>query len=242
MMGSSYRRAAWAVLGFSLGLAGPAVGQTVDEVLERHYEAIGGVEAWENVETMRASGTISISGGMMQGPFRIVQKRPAMARIEMTLQDMEIVQAYDGRTAWQIMPMTGSTEPVEADSVTAATIIEQADMDGPLIGWREDGHEVELIGTETVEGQELVKLRLTQRNGSVSIYYLDTDRYLPRRIESEAAAGTSTTRFEDYRDIGGLTFPFSITIDTAVGLQALTFDEVEVNVPVDESVFSMGSG
>jgi hypothetical protein len=34
-------------------------------------------------------------------------------------------------------------------------------------------------------------------------------------------------------------FPFLIEIDTPMGVQQLTFDSIEVNVPVDETVFSM---
>lgn len=220
----------------------PAAAQTVDEVLAKHFAAIGGVEGWRGLQTLKASGTISISGGMMEGPFSIVQKRPAKARIEMMLQGMQIVQAYDGKTAWQIMPFSGSTEPQQADPQTAQLIIEQADLDGPLIGWREDGHQVRLLGREVLEGTEVLKLELTQKNGSVSYYYLDAARYVPLKIEGLSAGTQTGTRFRDYRSVGGLLFPYSITIDTPIGQQVLTFTTVQINVPVDDRVFSMSAG
>ena len=98
-----------------IGFAFPVVGQSLDDVLAKHYEAIGGLEAWTGLESMEMSGTISLAGGMAQGPFQVHQKRPSMTRIEITIQGMNIIQAYDGKMAWQIMPMTGSTEPAEAD-------------------------------------------------------------------------------------------------------------------------------
>ena len=220
------------------GVALPSVGQSVDEVLDKHYEAIGGLEAWTSLQSMVASGTLSVGGGMMQGPFRGYQKRPAMFRLEFTIQGMTIVKAYDGITAWQIMPMTGSTEPVEADPMTAATIIEQSDMDGPLIGWREDGHSIEVAGTETIDGTEAIHLTVVVR-GTTSQFYLDANTYLPIQIKAEVMGMNTTTKLSDYRNVDGLLFPFLVEIDTEMGAQALIFDEVQINVAVDESIFSM---
>jgi len=180
---------------------------------------------------------------MMQGPFEIIQKRPAMARMELTVQGMEIISAYDGENAWQIVPFTGSTEPQVADPATARQLIEQADLDGPLIGWREAGHQVELAGRETVDGVEAIKLRVTLNTGDVSYYYLDAENYVPIRIvavrEVQGQQAELTTILDEYREVGGLLFPFRIQIDTPVGTQSLAFDRIEVNVPVDESVFAM---
>jgi hypothetical protein len=218
----------------------------VDDVLSRYYEAMGGVAGWTGLQTMTASGTLSVANGMMQGPFEIIQKRPAMARMEITLQGMEIVSAYDGETAWQIFPITGSTEPQVADPATARQLIEQADLDGPLIGWKEAGHRVELAGRETVDGVEAIKLAVTLNTGEVSYYYLDAEDYVPIRIvavrEIQGARTQLTTVLDEYREVGGLLFPFSIEVDSPVGIQALAFDRIEVNVPVDERVFSMPPG
>jgi hypothetical protein len=194
---------------------------------------------------MKAAGTLNVMGGMMEGPFTIVQERPAKARIEMTIQGMQIVQAYDGQTAWQIMPMMGVTTPQIADAATAQQIIEQADLDGPLIGWREAGHMVELAGTETIDGAQATKLKVTFKTGEVTYYYLDAG-YLPIRMvavrDIQGAQTELTTVLDDYRAVGGLMFPYSIQIDTPVGQQALYFKTIEVNVEVDDTVFSMPGG
>lgn len=226
-------------------LAQPAAAQTLDEVLSNYYDAVGGVDGWRGLETMTASGTLNVANGMMQGPFEIIQKRPAMARMELTVQGMEIISAYDGETAWQIMPFTGSTEPQVADPTTARQLIEQADLDGPLIGWKEAGHRVELSGRESVGGVEAIKLRVTLNTGDVSYYYLDAEDYVPIRIvavrQVQGQEAQLTTILDEYREVGGLLFPFRIQIDTPVGTQALAFDRIEVNVPVDERVFEMPS-
>lgn len=241
MAGMAARRAAIAVL-FTAILAVPVMAQDLDEVLARHYEAIGGADAWVNLQTIKASGTIAVSGGMLQGSFDLVQKRPAMSRSDIVLQGMTIVQAYDGETAWQINPFATGEEPVVAEPAAAQQIIEQADLDGPLIGWRESGHRIEFVGPTDLAGQPVLELLVTLANGTASHYYLGADSYLPVRIVSEVMGSETTTVFDDYRDVDGLKFPFSIEIDTPIGVQTLTFSSVEVNPAVDESVFSMSGG
>ena len=235
-------RVAVAALTVFLGvsLVQPGSGQTVDEVLEKHFEAMGGAESWADLQSMRASGTLSVAGGMAEGPFTLVQNRPAMWRMDVTIQGMSIVQAYDGDIAWQINPMMGSPEPQVADAMTAEIIIANSDLDGPLVGWKEDGHQIEVMGHESVDGTDTIKLQVTA-NGNISFYYLDASSYLPFQIESSTGGQSTKARLSDYREVGGLLFPFAIDIETGMGPQSLVFDSIEVNIDVDETEFSMGS-
>ena len=238
------RKGMLAALAFA-AIAVPATAQTTEEVLGRYHEAIGGVDAWKGLTTMRASGNINVMG-MMDGPFTIVQKRPAMARIEMSIQGMNIIQAYDGKTAWQVMPMmTGTNEPVVADAETAQSLMEQADLDGPLIGYEADGTVIEYEGMESMDGAQAAKLKVTNKDGLVTYYYLGGD-YLPFKMVSvrklQGVDTQVTTNLGDYQNINGLMFPFLIEIDTPMGVQTLTFDSVETNIQIDESVFSMTGG
>ena len=229
----------------AVATAVPAAGQSLEQVLDGYYDAIGGVEAWEGLRTMRASGTLDVMGGMATGPFTIVQMRPAMFRLTIDIQGMRIVQAYDGATAWQVMPMMGITEPEVADAETAASIREQSDLDGPFIGWEEDGLTLALDGTEVIDGVETTKVRVTSPEGKIWDVYLGAD-HLPVRIVSTASVqgvtGQLTTKLGDYRDVGGMMFAYWIEVDTAMGSQTLTFDSIEVNVPVDRAIFSMAGG
>ena len=100
--------------------AGPGAAQSLAEVLGKHYEAIGGLDAWQAIESMKASGTMVLMGGAMQAPITIMQKRPAKSRVEFTVQGMQGVQAYDGETAWIQMPFMGSPDPEPAPETTRA--------------------------------------------------------------------------------------------------------------------------
>lgn len=223
--------------------AGPASAQSLDEVLAKHYQAIGGLDTWQGIQSMKLSGTMVLMGGAMTAPITIMQKRPAKARVEFTVQGMQGVQAFDGETAWIQMPFMGSPDPEAAPDDMVQQMKEQADLDGPLIGWEEDGHTVELVGKSEVEGTETFELKVTLDTGEVSHYFLDAEYYLPIKVLSyrtvQGAETEITTNLGDYKEVSGLMVPFSIDVSTAMGPQSISFDTIEINVDMDDTIFSM---
>ena len=237
----------------ALGIAVPAIAQDVEEVLEKHYEAIGGAENWKSLQSMRMSGKLILAAMGMEAPFTMVAKRPSKARMEFTIQGMTGIQATDGETAWMLMPFMGRTEPEEMPADQAKAFKQEADVDGPLIGHEESGHKVELIGTEEVEGTETFKIKVTYPDEAVRHYYLDTEYYLPVKIEDTRIVQGNEVTVEqslgDYKEVGGLMVAHTIEVKTPAapgGSQVLQVDEIELNVPVEDSVFEMpaseGSG
>lgn len=223
--------------------AGPGAAQSLDEVLEKHYEAIGGLDTWLSVQSVKFSGKMVLMGGAMEAPITIMQKRPAKSRVEFTVQGVQGVQAFDGETAWIQLPFMGSPDPEPAPVEMAAQLREQADLDGPLVGWQEEGHTLELIGHEDVEGTDTYKVKVTRNSGEVSYYYLDSEDYLPIKVSAirtvQGAETEITTILGDYKEVQGLVVPFSIDINSAMGPQTISFDTIEVNVSLDDAIFAM---
>ncbi|MGD8869000.1 MAG: hypothetical protein PVI01_15330, partial [Gemmatimonadales bacterium] len=63
-------------------MASPAVAQDLDEVLNNYYEAVGGLDAWKSVESMKMTGSIMMGGMGVEAPFVITTKRPKKVRLE----------------------------------------------------------------------------------------------------------------------------------------------------------------
>ena len=118
-------------------LASPAWAQDLDEVLNNYYEAIGGIDAWRALESTKATGTIMMGGMGVEAPFVVTAKRPNKVRIEFTFQGMTGVQAYDGETAWMLMPFMGRTDPEVMPEDMAKDILDEADN---LLGGVEGVH------------------------------------------------------------------------------------------------------
>lgn len=226
-------------------LASPAVAQDLDEVLNNYYEAVGGLESWKALNSMKMTGSMSMAGAGVDVPFVVTTKRPKKIRLEFTFQGMTGVQAYDGETAWMLMPFMGKTDPEVMPADQAKDVIDQADIDGTLIGYEEDGHQVELAGLDETEGTEAYKVKVTKKNGDVETYFLDAEYYVPIKAEGSRQMQGRVIEFEtilsDYKEVGGLLMPHSIEAKAkgAPSGQVVTIDTIELNVDVDDSVFTM---
>jgi len=231
-------------LAFVALVAAPASAQTLDEILAKNVQAKGGADKLKAVQTMRMTGTMTIGPGM-EAPFVLEQKRPNKLRMEFTLQGMTGVQAYDGKSGWQLMPFSGrkEAEPLPEDAVKQ--VEEQADFDGALIDYKAKGHTVELVGKEKVEGSDAYKLKLTMKNGDVRYIYLDADQFLEIRTEGKTKIRGTDVEGEgtigDYKEVGGLMIPHAMESGQKGAAQKMkmTIQKVELNIPLDDSRFTM---
>ncbi len=219
--------------------------QTLDEIVAKNLEARGGLAKLKAIQTARMSGTMTMGQGMEAG-LRIEFRRPRMLRTEYVIQGMTGIQAFDGKSGWQVMPFMGKKdpEPMSADDLKESE--EQSDIEGELVDWKEKGHKVELLGKDKVEGTDAWKLRVTLKNGTVKTEWLDADSFLQIREESKRKIQGNevevVTSIGDYKEVGGLMVPHSFETKVTGGTgggQKVTLKSVEFNVPVDASRFRM---
>jgi outer membrane lipoprotein-sorting protein len=219
--------------------------QTVDELIAKTAAARGGLAKLKAVQTVRLAGTFETNG--MQAGFVQLSKRPNKLRRDIAIQGLTLVQAYDGRNGWQVAPFTGNTDPVPMTGDELKNIQEEADSDGPLLDYKQKGNTIELIGKEKVSGKDAYHLKITLSNGNVRNTYLDAETFLTVKTTRKATQGGTEVTIEsfpaDYKEVGGILVPFTVQIQVLGGAgaisQKLTFDKVEYNVPVDDSVFTM---
>ena len=229
-------------------LAPLASAETVDEIIAKNITARGGMEKLKAVKTTKATGKLVMGGGAMEIPFTRVSQRPNAMRMDFTFQGITGTQAYDGKTAWQVMPFqTGKKDPEQSNAEQTKLLAEQADFDGPLVDWKAKGHAVELVGSESVDGADAFKLKVALKNGNVDYVYLDKETGLEVKTESKRSInGTeveSETKMSDYKEVEGLTVPFTMSSGmkgaAEQAQQKIVLDKVEFNVPVVDSSFVM---
>ncbi|MEM6455764.1 MAG: hypothetical protein AAF772_11765, partial [Acidobacteriota bacterium] len=185
---------------------------TADAVITKNLEARGGLDTIRAIKTMTLEGTMTMGG--MEAPMHIEIKQPDRVRTEFTMQGMTAVMAYDGTTGWGIMPFMGKTEPEEMPADQLKDMLEQSDIEGPLVDYADKGHKVEYLGVEEVEGTEAHKLRLTRKNGDVVDLFFDTEYFLEFRQEGKREMQGQEVEFVvnigDYKEVGGMMMAHSV--------------------------------
>ena len=218
----------------------------MDEVIAKYIQAHGGLEKMKSVQTVRMSG--NFSAGSFRAAFVQENKRPNKVREEQIIQAMAAVQAYDGKTAWQVQPFGGRKDPDLLSADEMKSLAEDADIDGPLVDYKNKDHRAELMGHDSVEGTDCFKIKLILANSDVRYYYIDTDSFLELKVENERSIrGTvqySETLYGDYEQVNGLYFPFAFESGAKGDPNRVRFtvEKVEINVPLSDSLFSMPTG
>jgi outer membrane lipoprotein-sorting protein len=235
-------------MGAILVLALPASALTLEEILEKNYEARGGVEAWKAVETARMSGTMKMmasAAGGLEAPFTIEFKRPNKMRLEFTMQGMTGIQAFDGETGWMVMPFMGKTEPETVAGEQLEQMKDQADFEGVLMGYEEKGHTIELLGEEDVDGTPAYKIQVNRADGNVDTVYLDVEYFIEfKTVSKRSMQGMeieAATVMGDYKEVEGLMFPHSMEVSMGdqPPMQVITLDTIEINPAIDDDRFAM---
>jgi outer membrane lipoprotein-sorting protein len=237
------KRFYWIALTAILLLPAGIRAQTVDEVIAKNAQARGGLEKLRAIKSMRITAKFS------QGGFRATyvqeNKRDGKVREELILQGMAQVQAYDGSTAWQINPFGGRKDPELMSQDDTRALLLDADLEGPLVDYKQKGSQAELLGHDSVEGTDCYKIKLTLKNGDARYYYLDADSYLEIKFETQThvrgAIQYNETLLGDYEQVDGVYFPFSIeTVETGSEDWArFTVEKIELNALIEDTRFSL---
>lgn len=231
---------------FTILCAAHASAQTVDEIISKNIAARGGIDKIKSLKSIKFTGKMIMQG--MEIPAVMQMKRPNSIRTEMSFQGKSIVQAFDGSTGWSVVPFSGSSDPQKMSEEEVFQMKDDADIDGPLVDYKEKGNSVELIGKEDVEGSPTFKLKVTKKSGDIDYIYIDPESYLEvkntskRKIQgNEMEVETYTS---DYKNIGGLMFPH--TIEQKVRGNTMTqivivIEKTELDVSMEDAIFKMPS-
>jgi hypothetical protein len=218
--------------------------QTADELIQKNIEAKGGMEKMKAIHSMRVTGKLTAGGGFtaVTGQDNL---RPNLVRETFSLQGMTAVQAYDGKHGWQIQPFGGHKDPQLMGEDDLRDLLFDADFDGPLVDYKEKGNTVEFLGHDVVDGDDALRLKVTQKDGDILYYYLDPDTFLEIRKEIQefirGSVRETVVEYGSYKPVGGVMFPFSVSQGTKSnpGAQTTTIEKLEVNVPMDTGEFAV---
>lgn len=213
---------------------------TIDEIVKNHIEARGGEKALKALKTMKIQATMQSMGGEMKATQ--YYKDGKKIRIDVDFQGMTITQAYDGTTAWGLNPMAGGTAQ-KASPEESQSMSQQANFAGDLVNHKELGLTLELAGTEDLDGMTAYKVKVTDKAGESWNTYIDAITWLAVRTDRTTEMMGQTfdvaIYFSNYKDVAGVQTPTQI--DMKAGGQdfmALSWDKIEPNVEIPDSVFA----
>jgi hypothetical protein len=216
---------------------------SLDEVLAKYYDAIGGLAAWQKVDTMVMEGVIHTQDQKI--PTAAEYMRPDKCRVEYTIREEVVIQAFDGSSAWEKNPHSTSPGPVKLDKGRTDYLGDKCDIEGPLVGYKNKNLKVALDGRKTVGDRNTYVIKVTYPSGNLQYYFLDPETFRPVQavgvFNVDGKSSTVQTRFDDYRNTSGLYIPFRLLFDKEgdAPTEELRVGSVVVNSGVSENIFTM---
>lgn len=217
--------------------------QSVDEIVSKHAEAIGGMEKIAQVKTVQLESTADVMGNESTTKTIIVNGKSFKS--ESNFNGQKIVQVVNGTSGWAINPFGGSNNPEALSEEQLKVGRDQVFVPDPLINYAEHGAKLELVGQEKVGDINAYKLKYTSKDNAETMYFIDPNTWhIVQAVKTGNMMGQEITiaaKYSDYRKTDfGISIPYSTIVD--MGQFALTTNvkNVEINKPVDESIFEMG--
>jgi len=239
--------AAVIVTGSAARSASPtAVAPTVDELVRRHVEALGGRARIAAATTVTSVGILNDHGTLH--PMYVDRKRPNRLRVRMFHGgDLMFTEVYDGTSSWEGAPGKELCPPsAEATRATAHAALQ---FDDALLTADANGATIRIIGRELLGGRSLYHLQSTAVDGTQSDLLLDAETFLLDRIRNRRSlhpgqpTRTIETVFDDYRAArgSGIVVPFLELERDADSGEILTVsraDWIEFGAPLSDSAFA----
>ena len=222
--------------------------QTVEEVINKHVEAMGGAEKLKSLKSLYMEGVAVMQNGN-EITSKIYKVQDKLLRREIEFGMGSVTMIVTDKEGWSSNPRSGGAfEPLPKEAVEAQQV--ELDLAGPLVDYAAKGHKVELLGKETVGSTEAYKIKLTPKSGKDIVYYIDTkDHYIIRQTlkgggmmgggpgrGAQGADAELNINYSNYQKTPeGYVFAYALTMGNSGN--NMNYEKIEVNKPVDDKLY-----
>jgi len=219
-------------------------GPSADQILDKYIQALGGTQRLAGVKSFIATGTSvgyeGIGGG---GQFEIFGKAPDQRTVQIVFKDHpergDSTRAYNGSTGWVKSPrgLLGEYELIGSE-LDGLRLEAQLAFPGQI---KQVLTSLRAGNPDTVNGSDVDVVQGTGPRGVLATLYFDKKSGLLVRMVryGRSPVGRVPVQYDysDYRDVGGVKFPFKYTFSWLDGRDAFQLTEVKTNVPIDAAKF-----
>jgi len=210
-------------------------GLTVDAVLDRYVQALGGREAIQKTTSRSSKGTLVAPNGI-KVPFQTLAAPPNKTLIILETPAGVYKEGFNGSIGW-VKNQNGVNEM----SPTALELTKQHSDFYRNIKLKEQYTSIRLAGKTTIDSRPVYEVVGQTPSGMSETLYFDSATGLMVRwliqVRSPFGPVPQALDFDDYRDAGGIKMPFLVKRRQSGVTAFQQYEEVHQNVPVDPAQF-----
>jgi hypothetical protein len=213
---------------------------SVDQILDRYVQAVGGRQAVERVTSRVMKGSRVGADGVLV-PEEVYAKAPNKLLTITSYPRLVFRTGYNGTQGWAVSNQGGRDLPDEA----LAQLKLEADFYRE-IRLKEIYPKMLVLGTTAIGGREAYIVEATPAGaGRPEKLYFDaqTGLLVRRYAETKTVLGQFPTQtdYEDFREVDGVKLPFTIRWAIPGRVWGRKLAEVKQNVPLEDTQFNAPS-
>jgi len=217
----------------------PTALPSVEQIVSRYMEAVGGLTAWKKLSSRVSMGTIEVTSMNLSGTVVIHEKAPDKILTIIVIAGSAFREGFDGAVGWSEDPADGLRQQAGAELAEAKR---QSDFYAPF-DLRSHYSKLTVLGSEKVSDNNTYEVEGTlPEGGEPDKLYFDARTGLPARLVSQhhTPEGVSQLQedFSDYRDVDGVKLPFTISQVSVQSSFTVRINEVHHNVALEDGEFS----
>jgi len=216
-----------------------AEGITAKYVIDQYIQALGGRQALRGIRqiTSRAAGKVEAMGQTAKFTLNSWQEAPDRLCQETRVGETLVrKQVYDGSAGWQIN--MGNFMDITGEDLRKMK--EGARM-FPEIYYVAPGYHLTLEGMEDLEGRIAYRIQVLPPGGTARTEFYEVSSGLKIRVITttvvDGESMESQTDYSDYRDVGGVKFPFQMKHTLPGQSLLITLERMDTVTPVDPGIF-----
>ena len=219
-------------------------GPSADQILDKYIQALGGAQRLAGVKSFIASGTsVGYEGLGGGGQFLICGKAPDQRMVQIVFKDHpergDSTRAYNGSAGWIKSPrgLLGEYE-LAGSELDGLRLDAQLAFPGQI---KQVLTNLRAGNPDSINGSDVDVVQGTGPRGVLATLYFDKQSGLLVRLvrygRSPVGRVPVQSDYSEYRDVGGVKFPFKYTFSWLDGRDAFQLTEVKTNVPIDPAMF-----
>ena len=211
--------------------------QSVDEIIGKHVDAIGGKEKLSQVKSLYTENSVDVMGNAAPQKEYLLEGKGY--KNELDFNGTSIIQCYTDKSAWMVNPMAGGTDAQALPDAAYKSGKPQIYLGGALIDYAAKVYKAELMGKDGGS----FKIKVTG-DGNETYYFIDpTSYYLTKSIIKGEVMGQAveiTTTYSDHKKTDfGIVLPYAKNIDMGMFQMSQKTEKVEVNKAIDPKIFEI---
>jgi hypothetical protein len=230
-------------------------GQSLDEILEKHFEAVG-MNRLAEVETIQYSGYFynrflekmgsNIPVEILKPPFELTVKKGKAYLLQISNGTRNIATCFYNGSYWlnQNGNINENWTPGKADR----QIIDQELYPcGFLYDWKENGYQLNKLDDAAINNKLHFKLQLVKSENDTSYYYIDKQTFIINFLSYNGdlcriGNKCQHIEFQKYKLVKGILIPFKqirtdLMLDGTYDSKEIIIREVKINMDLNEDMF-----